>query len=186
MSSKPNISDQDLFKAFVEQGRPESLFRELMGRYKQKVYWQVRRIVLIHADADEVVQNVFIKLWQNAEKFRFDSSVSSYIYRIAYNESLNLLKQNKRFQSLDDMIDQDGFYVQHLKAGIEINPHTIEAKLQSALLTLPEKQRLVFIYKYFDDLPYKEIADITGTSEGALKANYHFAVEKIKVFLERD
>ncbi len=186
MSSKQNISDQDLFKAFVEQGRPEGHFRELMGRYKQKVYWQVRRIVLIHADADEVVQNVFIKLWQNAEKFRFDSSVSSYIYRIAYNESLNLLKQNKRFQSLDDMIDQDGFYVQHLKAGTEINPHTIEAKLQSALLTLPEKQRLVFIYKYFDDLPYKEIADITGTSEGALKANYHFAVEKIKVFLERD
>jgi len=186
LSSKQNINDQDLFKAFVEQGRPEGLFRELMGRYKQKVYWQVRRIVLIHADADEVVQNVFIKLWQNAEKFRFDSSISSYIYRIAYNESLNLLKQNKRFQSLDDMIDQDGFYVQHLKAGTEINPHTIEAKLQSALLTLPEKQRLVFIYKYFDDLPYKEIADITGTSEGALKANYHFAVEKIKFFLERD
>lgn len=140
----------------------------------------------MHSDADEVVQNVFIKLWQNAEKFRFDSSLSSYIYRIAYNESINLLKQKNKFQSLDELMDSDGYYIQQIKAGEEINPHSIEAKLHSALLTLPEKQRLVFIYKYFEDMPYKEIAAITGTSEGALKANYHFAIEKIKVFLERD
>lgn len=157
-----------------------------MGRYKQKVYWQVRRIVVSHDDADEVVQNVFIKTWQNAEKFRFDSAFSSFIYRIAYNESISLLKQRQRFTSFDEVLDKDGLMKNHVAEGMNMNGDRIYRKLQEALLTLPEKQRLVFNYKYFDELPYKEISEITGTSEGALKASYHFAVEKLKKILENN
>lgn len=183
MSNKEHISDQDLFKLFVESNRSEKYFRELMKRFSQRVYWQVRRILIVHTDTDEVVQSVFIKLWQHAESFRFDSAISSYIFRIAYNESMNFLKQKRRFQSLDNLLDSDGFYMHQLQSGEEINPHSVEAKLQAALLTLPEKQRQVFLYRYFDDLPYKDIAEITGTSEGALKASYHHAADKIKEYL---
>ncbi len=184
MSYKENISEQELFKLFVDSNKAEKHFRELMKRFSQRVYWQVRRILIVHSDTDEVVQTVFIKLWQHAESFRFDSSISSYIFRIAYNESMNFLKKKRRFQSLDELLDSDGYYFDQLQSGEEINPHSIEAKLQAALLTLPEKQRQVFLYRYFDNLPYKDISEITGTSEGALKASYHHATEKIKDFLK--
>lgn len=186
MNINTNISDLELFKAFVERGKPEELFRELMKRFKEKVYKQVRRIVIIHDDADEVTQIVFIKLWQNAESFKFNSALSSFIYRIAYNESMTLLKQKSRFRSFDETLDKEGIYSNHIKAGVYIDGNKIEMKLQEALLTLPEKQRIVFNYKYFEEMPYKEMSEITGTSEGALKASYHHAVEKIKVFLEKD
>ncbi len=155
-----------------------------MDRFKQKVYWQVRRILLLHDDADEVSQIVFIKLWQNAESFKFNSALSSFIFRIAYNESITYLKHKNRFRSFDELLDSDGHYSKSITQGSEMDGNEIALKLQNALLKLPEKQRLVFNYRYYDDLPYKEISDITGTSEGALKANYHHAVEKIKLFLE--
>jgi RNA polymerase sigma factor (sigma-70 family) len=180
------ISDQELFRKFVQENKPESLFREIMTRFKQKVYWQVRRILVLHDDADEVCQIVFIKLWQNAETFKFNSALSSFIFRIAYNESITFLKQKNRFRSFDDLLDSDGHYSKQIQQGNEMDGNEIEAKLQQALLTLPEKQRLVFNYRYFDEMPYKEISDITGTSEGALKASYHHAAEKIKLFLEID
>ncbi len=183
---KEPISDHELFRIFVESNKAEVHFRAIMQRFSQKVYWQVRRLLLTHSDTDEVVQNVFIKLWQHAEKFRFDSALSSYIYRIAYNESMNFLKQERRFQSLDELLDKDGYYVNQLSSGQEIAPHTIEARLQMALLKLPEKQRQVFLYRYFEELSYKDISEITGTSEGALKASYHHASEKIKEFLKVD
>jgi RNA polymerase sigma factor (sigma-70 family) len=180
------LSDHELFTAFVKEQRAEYLFREIMGRYRQKVYWQVRRILISHDDADEVSQVVFIKLWQNADSFKFNSALSSFIYRIAYNESITFLKQKKRFSSFDDLLDADGEYKDMVEAGIGMTGDEIASKLQKALLTLPEKQRLVFDYKYFDDLQYNEISEITGTSVGALKSNYHFAVEKIKKFLDPD
>ncbi len=180
------ISDQELFKKFVDENKPEQLFRQILSRFKQKVYWQVRRILIAHDDADEVCQIVFIKLWQHAESFKFNSALSSFIFRIAYNESISFLKQKNRFRSFDELLDGDGHYGKQIQQGIEMEGGEIEAKLQMALLTLPEKQRLVFNYRYFDELPYKEISDITGTSEGALKASYHHAAEKIKLFLELD
>lgn len=184
MSPIKQLNDHELMRIFVSQNKDEQYFREIMGRYKQKVYWQVRRIVLIHDDADEVVQTVFIKLWQNAESFRFDSALSSFIYRIAYNESLTLLKQKQRFTSFEEIMDKDGIMKSYVLGGEGMGSDKIFRKLQEALLELPEKQRLVFNYKYFEDLPYKEISEITGTSEGALKASYHHAVEKIKHFLD--
>ncbi len=171
---------------FVKEQKPENLFRELMGRYKVKVYWQVRRILVHHDDADEVSQIVFIKLWQNAESFQFNSALSSFIYRIAYNESVTFLKQKKRFQSFDELLDADGHYAKSIDNGVEMDGDQIAAKLQKALLTLPEKQRLVFNYKYFEAMQYDEISEITGTSIGALKSSYHFAVDKIKKYFNFD
>jgi RNA polymerase sigma factor (sigma-70 family) len=184
LQTNQHIPDQELFRKFIDQNKPESLFREIMSRYKQKVYWQVRRILLLHDDADEVCQVVFIKLWQNAESFRFNSALSSFIFRIAYNESISFLKQKKRFSSFDELLDSDGHYASQIQQGNEMSGDEIAMKLQAAMLKLPEKQRLVFNYRYFDEMPYQEISDITGTSEGALKASYHHAVEKIKLFLE--
>lgn len=180
------ISDHELMSTFVKEQKPERLFRELMARYKVKVYWQIRRILIQHDDADEVCQIVFIKLWQNAESFQFNSALSSFIYRIAYNESITFLKQKKRFQSFDDLLDADGHYAKSIDSGMEMDGDQLAAKLQKALLTLPEKQRLVFNYKYFEDLQYDEISEITGTSVGALKSSYHFAVEKIKKYFNFD
>lgn len=172
--------------AFVKEQKPEYLFRVIMGRYKQKVYWQIRRILISHEDADEVCQIVFIKLWQNAGSFQFNSALSSFIYRMAYNESMTFLKQKSRFQSFDEMLDADGHYEQMIEQGAGMDGDQIAAELQKALLTLPEKQRLVFNYKYFEELQYNEISEITGTSIGALKSNYHFAVEKIKKYFNLD
>lgn len=183
MSEIRQQSDHEIFRLFVEDGKPEHLFRELMSRFKQQVYRQVRRMVLTHDDADEITQMVFIKLWKNAETFKFNSALSSFIYRIAYNESITFLKQKKRFISFDDALNESPqIFNSTSPSGIDGN--RILRKLENALLTLPEKQRLVFNYKYFEDLPYKTISEITGTSEGALKASYHHAVEKIKTFLE--
>jgi len=184
LSQIKQLSDYELMRNFVNKDKDEQYFREIMSRYKQKVYWQVRRIVLIHEDADEVVQNVFIRLWRFADSFRFDSALSSFIYRIAYNESLNLMKQKKRYTSLEDIMEKDEMIKRFVHQGDGMNGDQIFRKLQQALLELPEKQRLVFNYKYFEDMPYKEISEITGTSEGALKASFHHAVEKIKHFLD--
>lgn len=184
MKNIREISDEELFKTFVEKDKSELLFREVMKRFKQKVYWQVRRIVILHDDADDVVQNVFIKLWKNAESFKFNSALSSFIFRIAYNESITFLKQKRNLVSFDEILDKDGHLEGSISDGSEMNGDQIMQNLMQALLKLPEKQRLVFQYKYFDDLPYKEIAEITGTSEGALKANYHHAIDKIKKFID--
>ncbi len=180
------ISDHELMSTFVKEQKPERLFCELIARYKVKVYWQIRRILIQHDDADDVCQIVFIKLWQNAESFQFNSALSSFIYRIAYNESITFLKQKKRFQSFDDLLDADGHYAKSIDSGMEMDGDQIAAQLQKALLTLPEKQRLVFNYKYFEDLQYDEISEITGTSVGALKSSYHYAVEKIKKYFNFD
>lgn len=171
-----------MFKQFVEQHKPESLYKEILARYSKKIYWQIRRILIAHDDADEVTQIVCIKLWQNAEQFKFNSALSSFIYRIAYNESITFLNQKKKFTSFDTLLDTDGHYSNMVDSGDELSGDEIAKKLQKALLTLPEKQRLVFNYKYFDELQYDEISLITGTSIGALKSSYHIAVEKIKKY----
>ncbi len=178
-----NFNDNDLFKLFIEQNKSAIVFKEIVTRFKLKIYYQVRRIVLKHEDADELTQIVFIKLWENAEKFKFDAQLSSYIYRMAYNESINFLKAQKRFTSFDDVIDSDGHLENYITTGQDLEPDEILKKLHVALLKLPEKQRLTFQYKYFEELTYEEISQITGNQIGTLKTNYHLAVEKIKNFL---
>jgi len=150
----------------------------LVRAYQQRVYWLVRKMVIDHDDADDITQEVFIKINTAIDRFREDAQLFTWIYRIATNECLNFLNKKRRmfFLPIEDIGPA-------LEAKLEIDGDEIQKKLQKAILKLPDKQRLVFNMKYFDDLPYEQIAEITNTSVGALKASYHHAVKKIEEFI---
>jgi RNA polymerase sigma factor (sigma-70 family) len=152
--------------------------------YNKRLYWHVRKIVICHDDADDVVQNTFIKAWKALPNFRGDSQLYTWLYRIATNEALSILKKKKKhlFQSIDSV----SFELESKVDSSYFTGTEIEKKLQKAILTLPTKQRLVFNMKYFDELKYDEISEILGTSVGALKANYHHAKQKIEKYLTKD
>jgi len=158
-------------------------FNLLVREYQERVYWHVRKMVIDHDDADDLVQEIFVKVWKNLTSFREDSKLFTWIYRIATNECLTFLKQKKKkfFVPINDVQAE---LSEKLDAEPGISGDEIQLKLQRALLTLPDKQRMVFNMKYFDDLKFKDIAEITKTSEGALKANYHHAVKKIEEFIK--
>ncbi len=160
-------------------------FNMLVRTYQQKIYWLARKMVVDHDDADDVTQEVFIKVHKAIDDFREDAQLFTWLYRIATNECLTFIKRKRRrfFLPLGDVEGE-------LAAKIEAIPAApadeILKKLQKALLTLPDKQRLVFNLKYYEDMSYEQMAGVTGTSEGALKASYHHAVKKIEEFLSRD
>ncbi|OYT11088.1 MAG: RNA polymerase subunit sigma [Bacteroidetes bacterium 4572_112] len=159
-------------------------FRILLSQYKERIYWHIRRILYDHDDANDVVQNVFIKVWKSLDSFRGDSKLYSWIYRIATNESLNYIRKMKKHKGTS--IDDVEFLLSAPDTNELMTGDVIEQKLYKALATLPEKQRLAFNMKYFDHLKYKEIAAILGVSEGTLKANYFHAVRKIEKLLTDD
>jgi RNA polymerase sigma factor (sigma-70 family) len=176
------LEDKDLL---VKIRNPETKnygFNLLVRAYQQKVYWHIRKMVIDHDDADDVTQEVFIKIHKYIDNFREDSQLYTWIYRIATNECLSFLQKKKRrfFLPIGDLTHE-------LTSKLDNSPHIsgdeIQLKLQKALLTLPDKQRLVFNMKYFEDMPYEQIAEITNTSVGALKASYHHAVKKIENYL---
>ncbi len=175
-----NIDDK--IKLLLQKGKKEKAFNLILSHYKEKLYWQIRRIVISHHDADDVMQNTFIKIWNNIDNFRGDSKLFTWLYRIATNESLVFLDLKKR-KSFFIGDNNDTKLANYLEADVYFDGNEIQKKLQKALLQLPEKQRLVFNMKYFDDLKFTEISDILGTSTGALKASYHIAIKKIKDFL---
>jgi RNA polymerase sigma-70 factor (ECF subfamily) len=176
------IDDALILQKFEDEKTRNEAFSLLLNKYQQKVYWHIRRIVLNHDDADDLVQDVFIKVWKNLANFRQDSQLYTWLYRIATNECITFLnkKKNKNNISLDDLSEQlsDNLNEENYFSG-----DAIQKKLQKAILTLPEKQKLVFNMKYYDDLKFQEISDILGTSVGALKASYHLAVKKIEQHL---
>ena len=153
-------------------------FQLLLREYQERIYWAIRKIVIDHEDANDVTQDVFIKVYSSIRKFRGDAQLYTWVYRIAVNESLTFIKRKKRFITEDDC-----FLQETLKASAYVDGNEIQMKLQSAILKLPDKQRLVFNMKYFDDLKYEEISKITDTSVGALKASYHHAVKKIEEYV---
>jgi RNA polymerase sigma factor (sigma-70 family) len=159
-------------------------FNGILEKYQRKIYWHIRKMVINHDDADDLTQDTFIKVWQNLSTFRADSQIYTWIYRIATNECLTFLEKKKKRNSIDISDFQD--ILPDLENDPLITGNEIQIKLQKALLTLPDKQRLVFNMKYFDEMKYSEIAAITGTSEGALKASYHLAVKKIEEYLNLD
>ena len=179
------MQDKEILNAFKQPQKRELAFRELVETYKERIYWHVRKIVIVHDDADDVTQEVFIKVYKNLEGFRESSKLFTWIYRIATNEAINHIKKKKRkyAQSLEDVHHELDNY---LSSGHHFTGDEIQMRLQKALLKLPEKQRLVFNMKYFDDLKYNQIAEITGTSVGALKASYHLAVKKLEEDLSED
>lgn len=176
------MEDKELLEKFREESSRQYAFNLLVKKYQQRVYWLIRKMVIDHDDANDLTQDSFIKVWHHLEDFRNDSQLYTWIYKIATNECLNFLnKKRKRFFLPINDVERE--LEQKLVSSDMIQGDEIQMKLQKALLKLPEKQRLVFNMKYFDDLKYEEISTILGTSVGALKASYHLAVKKIEEYL---
>jgi RNA polymerase sigma factor (sigma-70 family) len=179
------VEDSEILEKFSNEKTRNEAFNLLLNKYQQKIYWHVRRLVIDHDDADDLVQDVFIKVWKNLEKFRSDSQLYTWIYRIASNESITFL--NKKKQRNNTPLDEVSKELSEtLIESSYFNGDKIQLKLQKAILTLPDKQRLIFNMKYYDDLKYEEISEITGTSVGALKASFHIAVKKVEAFMLND
>ncbi len=156
-------------------------FSRLVSQYSEQLYWQIRKIVLSHDDANDVLQNTFIKIWTNIDSFRSESKLSTWLYKIAVNESITFLNK-QRAQHNISIDDTEAHLLSKLEGDTYFDGDEAQLKLQKAILTLPEKQRIVFNMKYFDDMKYEEMSEILGTSVGALKASYHHAVKKIEAF----
>jgi RNA polymerase sigma-70 factor (ECF subfamily) len=176
------VEDEEILSKFREDTTRNEAFNLLLKKYQQKIYWHIRRMVINHDDADDLVQDVFIKIWKNLPGFRNDAQLYTWMYRIATNECITFLnkKKQKNNVSLDDV---DYELADTLSSSDQFTGDQIQKKLQQAILTLPDKQRLVFNMKYFDDMKYEEMSDVLGTSVGALKASFHLAVKKIESFI---
>jgi RNA polymerase sigma factor (sigma-70 family) len=172
-----HASDQELLALFSNAATREQGFTQLVKKYQEKIYWHIRRMVIDHADADDVLQNTLIKIWKGLENFREESQLFTWLYRIATNETLSFLAQQQRkaTQSLDEMTES---LANKVKADIHFNANQLEWRLQLAIQELPEKQRVVFHLRYYDAMPYEEMSKVLDTSEGALKASYHHAAKK--------
>lgn len=158
-------------------------FEMVVKQYNEQLYWTIRRIVLLHDDANDVLQNVFIKAWSNLDQFRNESKLSTWLYRIAINESLDFVRK----KSKQSIVDNESLYSDVYKSLIAdkyFDGDDAEARLQEAISNLPEVQRTVFNLRYYDDMKYSEISKILSTTEGALKASYHIAVKKISEYLK--
>ena len=172
-------SDKEILEMILVKESCNYGFNLLVRKYQKQIYWHVRRIVIDHDDSDDVVQNTFIKIWKNINKFREESKLFTWIYRIATNEALNFLKR-KRQKLFIPLVNVEERLSNSLSDDIYFNGDEIQLKLQKAILQLPEKQRLVFNMKYYDEIKYKDMSEILNTSVGALKASYHIAVKKIE------
>lgn len=178
-----NASEDQLLLQLQDKETRNSAFRELVSLYKERLYWHIRNMVKDHDDTDDVLQNTFIKIFNNIESFKGDSKLFSWMYRIATNEAINHLNQKAKKLSINYEGLQEHL-VNNLESDVYFEGDEIQLKLQRAIASLPEKQQQVFNMKYFEELKYREISDILGTSEGALKASYHIAVKKIEDFLK--
>jgi len=184
------MNEQALLQDLRNLKTRHKAFTQLVSQNSEKVYWIVRHIVGTHEDADDVVQNTFIKLWNKIDNFRGDSKLSTWIHRIAVNEALDFLRREKKHKdNLADIPEVTDFTSDASAVSgfsdIYFDGDEVDKVLREIIDTLPDAQRTVFCMKYFDDMSYKEISEILGTSEGGLKANYHHAVEKIKLNLSQ-
>jgi RNA polymerase sigma-70 factor (ECF subfamily) len=176
------INESEFILRLQDPKSKEAAFRELLQLYKERLYWHIRKIVISHDDADDVLQNTFIKVYRSIDKFKGDSKLFSWMYRIATNESITHINKNaKRLQISNEEHQTNA--INNLTADVYFEGDAIQLKLQQAIAALPQKQQLVFNMKYFEALKYKDMAEVLDTSEGALKASYHIAVKKIEAFL---
>ena len=158
-------------------------FEEIVHYYSEKLYWLIRKMVLSHDDANDLLQNTFIKVWMNIDLFRGDAKLYTWLYKIAVNESITFLNKQHAHTHIS-MDDSEVYLSEKLETDEYFDGDAAQLKLQKAILTLPEKQRIVFNLRYFDEMPYEEMSKILDTSEGALKASYHHAAKKIENFLK--
>ncbi len=177
-----NLDDKELLIQFREPSTKEKSFTLIIKKYQEKLYWHVRRMVVSHEDANDVLQNMFIKVWKALDNFREDSQLYTWLYRIATNECLTFLEQQKKRASVS-LSDVETGLSNKLQADKHFDPNKLEWKLQAAIQQLPEKQRVVFNLRYYDEMPYEKMSKVLETSEGALKASYHHAVKKIEDFI---
>jgi RNA polymerase sigma factor (sigma-70 family) len=174
--------DSELLVLFRDPATKESAYTSIIRKYQEKLYWHVRRMVVDHDDANDVLQNVFIRVWNGLENFREDAQLYTWLYRIATNESLTFLEQQKKRSSVS-LSDVGSGLENKIKADKHFDAAKLEWKLQLAIQQLPEKQRVVFSLRYYDEMPYEEMSRVLETSEGALKASYHHAVKKIEDYI---
>ena len=176
------IQDTELLLQFRDPETKERAFTAIIKKYQEKLYWHIRRMVVEHEDANDVLQNVFIRVWNGLENFREDSQLYTWLYRIATNECLSYLEQQKRKSALS-FDEMESGLSNKIVADKYFDPNKLEWKLQLAIQQLPEKQRVVFTLRYYDEMPYEEMSRVLDTSEGALKASYHHAVKKIEDYI---
>lgn len=177
--------DEDILSKFAVESTREAAFNILVSRYQEKLYWHIRRIVVSHDDTDDVLQNVFIKVWKNLSKFKGNSKLYTWLYRIATNESLTFLNKKKR-RKATPLETEDYDLGSNLRADPYFDGDEAQIKLQEAIDKLPEKQRIVFLMRYYEEMKYDDMSEALDTSVGALKASYHHAVKKIQKYIVQD
>ncbi len=177
-----SLSDEEILARFRDKEGRNYAFNLLVRKYEKKLYWVIRRLVIDHDDANDLAQNVWVKVWENLENFKAESQLYTWLYRISANEALTFLSRKKKrmMLKLEDVDKQLSAKVEH---DMGMNGDEIQVKLQKAIISLPAKQRLVFQMRYHDEMPYEEMSKVLGTSVGALKASYHHAAKKIENYL---
>ena len=176
-------SELELIADLKNEKTRELAFQSLVKLYQERLYWHIRKIVIDHDDADDVLQNTFIKVWRSIDKFREESTIYTWLYRIATNESITFINSNKR-RSLVPMNDTSEFLMNNLTSDPYFDGDEIQLRLQEAIQKLPEKQRIVFNMKYYDEMKYEDMSQVLDTSVGALKASFHHAAKKIEEYLK--
>lgn len=179
-TAKPEENITELLKTDLNKG-----FRLVVEKYSSRLYWHIRRLVILHEDADDALQNTFINAWRGIKDFRSDSSLYTWLFAIATNEALSIINKRKK-NCTDSLDDLESFFANSIEGNCWFDGTDAQMKLQNAILMLPEKQRIVFNLKYFDDMPYEEMSKVLNTSVGALKASYHHAVKKIEKTISED
>ncbi|MAO09145.1 MAG: RNA polymerase subunit sigma-70 [Alteromonas sp.] len=179
------VQEKTFIKALKSPKEKEAAFRELVRLYKERLYWHIRKIVLNHDDADDVLQNTFIKIFKNIDHFKGDSKLYTWMYRIATNESITFINRRaKRYKISSEEVQERA--IENLTTDVYFEGDEIQWKLQKAISKLPQKQQLVFKMKYFEELTYEELSEILETSVGGLKSSYHIAVKKITAYLKNE
>lgn len=184
MTENKQDKDAGLVLELQNPDTRRAAFNKLVGIYQEQLYWQIRKLVINHDDTSDVLQNTFLKIWQNLDNFRGDSKLSTWMYSIAHNEAISFLTkmQAEREITLDD---PEGYVQNQIEGDKYFDGDETQQHLLEAIATLPARQRQVFNMRYYDELPYEEISQILGASVGALKASYHFAVERITHYFEK-
>jgi RNA polymerase sigma-70 factor (ECF subfamily) len=179
------MTDQALIIQFQNGDGKEDAFTQLLKRHRETVFFQIKKMVLEHADADDIAQAVWIKVWNKLDGFKQESAFSTWLFRVAYNETLNFIAQKKRLKTHTTQNELD-HSLEHPSSQNALKETEIQIKLERAIAELPEKQRFVFMLRYYEDFDYEKIASITGTTVGGAKANYHQAVKKMTTLLQGD
>ena len=184
MTSRNTYNEEEIIEQLHDPNRCNAAFGKVIEQYSQGLYWQIRRMVFNHDDANDILQNTFLKAWSNIDNFRGNAKLSTWLYKIAINESITFI--NKERARNEASIDDDSFVLNNIESDQYFDGDEAQVKLQRAINSLPEKQRLVFNMRYYDEMKYEDMSEILGTSVGALKASYHHALKKIESFFEEN